>query len=73
MARLEILAVLQDQERQRLFDDWFQQRLTQADVEVHEFYGRWNAQSGTVRASRQGGDDRDDRDEQDDGPDRVPA
>ncbi len=73
MARLEILGVLEDQERQRLFDDWFQQRLTRADVEVHEFYGRWNAQSGTVRASRQGGDDRDDPDERDDGPDRVPA
>ena len=73
VARLEILAVLQDQERQRLFDDWFQQRLTQADVEVDDFYGRWNAQSGTVRSSGQGGDDRDERDEQDDGPDRVPA
>ncbi|MCY4102410.1 MAG: peptidyl-prolyl cis-trans isomerase [bacterium] len=72
VARLEILAVLADQERQRLFDDWFQQRVTEADVEVDEFYGRWNAQSGTVRSSRQGGDDRDDRD-QDDGPDRVPA
>ena len=70
VARLEILGVLEDQERQRLFDDWFQQRLTQADVEVDEFYGRWNAQSGTVRSSGQGGDDRDDRD---DGPDRVPA
>lgn len=70
VARLEILAVLQDQERQRLFDDWFHQRVTQADVEVHESYGRWNAQSGTVRSSGQGGDD---RDEQDDGPDRVPA
>ena len=72
VARLEILAVLADQERQRLFDDWFQQRVTEADVEVDEFYGRWNAQSGTVRSSRQGGDDRDDRD-QDGGPDRVPA
>lgn len=73
VARQEILAVLQDQERQRLFDDWFQQRLTQADVEVDEFYGRWNAQSGTVRSSGQGGDETDDRDEQDDGADRVPA
>lgn len=72
VARLEILAVLQDQERQQLFDDWFQQRLREADVEVDEFYGRWNAQSGTVRSSGQRGDDRDDRD-QDDGPDRVPA
>lgn len=70
VARLDILAVLADQERQRLFDDWFQQRVTQADVEVHGFYGRWNAQSGTVRPSGQGDDD---RDEQDDGPDRVPA
>ena len=73
VARQEILAVLQDQERQRLFDDWFQQRLTQADVEVDEFYGRWNAQSGTVRSSGQGVDETDDRNEQDDGPDRVPA
>ena len=73
VAREEILSVLVDQERQRLFDAWFQQRLTQADVEVDGFYGRWNAQSGTVRSSRQGGDDRDDRDDQDDGPDRVPA
>lgn len=73
VARLEILAVLQDRERQRLFDDWFQQRMTQADVEVHEFYGRWNAQSGTVRSSGQGGNDGDDRDRRDDGPDRLPA
>ena len=73
VARQEILRALQDQERQRLFDDWFQQRLREADVEVDEFYGRWNAQSGTVRSSRQGGDDRDDQDDQDDGPDRVPA
>lgn len=70
VARQEIRAVLADQERQRLFDEWFQQRVTQADVGVHEFYGHWNAQSGTVRPSRQGDDD---RDEQDDGPDRVPA
>ena len=73
VARLEILAVLQDQERQRLFDDWFQQRLMDADVEVDEFYGRWNAQSGTVRSSGQGGDESDDREQEDDGPDRVPA
>ena len=70
VARLDILAVLQDQERQRLFDDWFHERLTQADVEVHEFFGRWNAQSGTVRPSGQEDDGRDDRD---DGPDQVPA
>lgn len=73
VARLEILAVLSDQERQRLFDDWFQQRLTQADVEVDDFYGRWNPQSGTVRSSGQGGDESDDREPEDDGPDRVPA
>ncbi len=73
VARLEILAVLQDQERQRLFDDWFRQRLMQADVEVDGFYGRWNAQSGTVRSSGQEGDESDDREPEDDGPDRVPA
>lgn len=73
VARLEILAVLQDQERQRLFDDWFQQRLTQADVEVDEFYGRWHAQSGTVRSSGQGGDESDNREQEDDSPDRIPA
>ena len=73
VARLEILAVLHDQERQRLFDDWFHQRLTQADVEVDDFYGRWNPQSGTVRSSGQGDDESDNRDEEDDGPDRVPA
>lgn len=72
-ARQEILGALQDQERQRLFDDWFQERLTRADVVVDEFYGRWNAQSGTVRASGQGSDGRDDRDEPQDDPDRVPA
>jgi len=73
VARLEILAVLEDQERQRLFDDWFQQRLMQADVEVDRFYGRWNAQSGTVRESRQGGGEGDDREPEDDGPESVPA
>lgn len=69
-ARLEILAVLEDQERQRLFDDWFQERLRRAAVEVHESFGRWNAQSGTVRPSTQRDDGRDDRD---DSPGRVPA
>jgi len=73
VARLEILEVLSDQERQRLFDDWFQQRLTQADVEVDEFYGRWNPQSGTVRSSGPGRDESENREQQDDGPDRVPA
>ena len=73
VARLEILEVLQDQERQRLFDDWFQQRLREADVEVDKVYGRWNAQSGTVRSSGQGGDESDNGEEEDDGPDRVPA
>ena len=73
VARLEILEVLQDQERQRLFDDWFQQRLTQADVEVDDFYGRWNAQSGTVRPSGQGGDESNNREVDDEAPDRLPA
>ncbi len=73
VARLEILAVLGDQERQRLFDDWFQQRLREADVEVDEFYGRWNPQSGTVRSSGKGGDESDKREEEDAGPARVPA
>ena len=73
VARPEILAVLEDQERQRLFDDWFQQRVTQADVEVDEFYGRWNAQSGTVRSSGQRDDESDNREPEDDGPDEVPA
>lgn len=73
VARLEILAVLQDQERQRLFDDWFQQRLTQADVAVDELYGRWHPQSGTVRSSDRGGDESDDREQEDDRPDRTPA
>ena len=73
VARQEILAVLGDQERQRLFDDWFQQRLTQASVEVDGFYGRWNAQSGTVRSSGQGDDESDNREPEDDGPDQVPA
>ncbi len=73
VARLEILEVLADQERQRLFDDWFQQRLTQADVEVDGFYGLWNPQSGTVRSSGQGGDESDNREPEEDGPDPVPA
>lgn len=69
-ARRQIMEVLADQERQRLFDEWFQERLTMADVEVHRSYGRWNAQSGSVRPSQQGDDDGDDRD---DDPQRVPA
>ncbi len=72
-ARLQILEVLQDQERQRLFDDWFQQRLMEAEVEIDGFYGRWNPQSGTVRSSGQGGDESDDREEEDDAPDEVPT
>ena len=50
-ARQEIVAVLQDQERQRLFDGWFQDRLMEAEVEVDSFYGKWNATSGSVRSS----------------------
>ena len=73
VARQEILEVLVDQERQRLFDDWFQQRLVQADVEVDGFFGRWHPQSGTVRSSGQGEEDRDRRETEDDGPDQVPA
>ena len=72
VARLDILAVLADQERQRLFDDWFQRRMREADVEVDEFYGRWDSQSGTVRPSEQGGDEGD-REDDDEAPDKLPA
>ncbi len=50
-ARETLLAILQDQNRQRLFDEWFQSKLSEANVEVAPVYGIWNSESGTVRSS----------------------
>ena len=73
VAREQIRAVLADRERQRLFDEWFQERLTQADVEVDAFYGQWNAPSGTVRPPERGDDRDEDHDTEEDDRERAAA
>jgi hypothetical protein len=47
-ARPDLLLALQDQKRQRLFDDWFEQRLREAEVVVDPYYGTWNPARGAV-------------------------
>lgn len=47
-ARPELLRVLQDQERQQLFNTWFDKRLKEARVKVSGYYGGWNTSTQTV-------------------------
>jgi hypothetical protein len=44
-ARPDILALLVDQKRQRLFQRWFDKQLSQADIKVASHYGRWDPES----------------------------
>ena len=46
--RLDLRAELEDAKRQRLFDDWFDEQLRAANVEVDSFYGEWNPTNGRV-------------------------
>jgi hypothetical protein len=47
-ARPELLEELQDQKRQKLFVEWFDEQLKQAKVDVHKFYGAWESDRATV-------------------------
>jgi parvulin-like peptidyl-prolyl isomerase len=49
VARADLVAELEDAKRQRLFDDWFDEQLRAASVEVDDFYGEWDADTGRVR------------------------
>jgi hypothetical protein len=46
--RPQVLAAVQDQKRQRLFADWLDEREKKAAVKVASFYGKWNAERGSV-------------------------
>jgi hypothetical protein len=46
--RPEITAYLIDQERSRLFQDWFSKQFSAAHVTVARYYGTWNAQLHVV-------------------------
>jgi parvulin-like peptidyl-prolyl isomerase len=41
-ARPELTKVLEDEQRQRLFYDWFTKRLGEANVKVSSHYGKWD-------------------------------
>jgi peptidyl-prolyl cis-trans isomerase D len=46
--RPQVLAAAQDQKRQRLFQDWLDEREKKASVTVASFYGKWNRERGSV-------------------------
>jgi parvulin-like peptidyl-prolyl isomerase len=47
-ARPELTKVLEDEQRQRLFYDWFNKQLSDAKVEVAPYYGKWDRASRLV-------------------------
>jgi parvulin-like peptidyl-prolyl isomerase len=47
-AKPELTKVLEDEQRQRLFFDWFGKQLGGAEVEVAGYYGKWDAASQLV-------------------------
>ncbi|HEV3364486.1 MAG TPA: peptidyl-prolyl cis-trans isomerase [Acidimicrobiia bacterium] len=47
-AKPSLLKVLQDEQRQKLFFDWFNKRLGQAKVKVSSHYGKWSAENQLV-------------------------
>ena len=47
-ARPELTRVLEDEQRQRLFFEWFNKQLRDADVEVDSHYGTWDPASQLV-------------------------
>jgi hypothetical protein len=44
----ELTKVLEDEQRQRLFFDWFNKQLAAAKVEISGWYGKWDASSQLV-------------------------
>jgi hypothetical protein len=44
----EVVALLTDEKRQGLFQDWFNRKLHAAPVRVEKYYGKWDPSSGTV-------------------------
>ncbi len=47
-AKPELTKVLEDEQRQRLFYDWFGKQLGGAKVEIADYYGQWDPASGLV-------------------------
>ena len=45
----DLTRFLGDQRRQQLFSDWFDKKLTTAQVRVDRHYGRWDPATGSVR------------------------
>ena len=49
-ARAALTTELEDKARQQLFDDWFDEELRAASIEVDSFYGTWDTADGRVQA-----------------------
>ncbi len=47
-AKPALLKVLEDEQRQKLFFDWFNKRLAEAEVKVSSYYGKWSAENQLV-------------------------
>lgn len=47
-AKPALLKVLEDEQRQKLFYDWFNKRLAKAKVKVSSHYGKWDAEHQLV-------------------------
>jgi parvulin-like peptidyl-prolyl isomerase len=47
-AKPSLLKVLEDEQRQKLFFDWFSKRLGEAKVKVSSHYGKWSAENQLV-------------------------
>jgi parvulin-like peptidyl-prolyl isomerase len=47
-AKPSLLSVLEDEQRQKLFFDWFNKRLGEANVKVSAHYGKWSAENQLV-------------------------
>jgi hypothetical protein len=47
-AKPELTKVLEDEQRQHLFYDWFNKQLSDAQVEVAPYYGKWDRASRLV-------------------------
>jgi parvulin-like peptidyl-prolyl isomerase len=47
-AKPALLKVLEDEQRQKLFYDWFNKRLAEAPVKVSSHYGKWSAENQLV-------------------------
>jgi parvulin-like peptidyl-prolyl isomerase len=47
-AKPELTKVLEDEQRQRLFYDWFKKQLSEAKVDIAGWYGKWDRASGLV-------------------------